>query len=184
MDGTNEARESEKPGGLSPVGKGLVFLGAFFGVVLVLVMIVVEFSSDTLHVRATTSTPLRQGQPAEVAEYRWDGAEPILVTAQKEGAQHPRCTVKADAGGEERAFFAWDVTSKERSKGQWLEPWFDGPATMTCTTVSKDRQTVDVFAADWAERKRLTDSFWFYLIGAVLIGTPILIGIALGKKKS
>lgn len=169
--------------GLSLFGKALVLLGAFFGVCLIVFYSVVVFSSSTLHQRATTTTPLRQGQDAEVGEYRWEGGETLLVTAKKEGTFHPRCTVKPDAG-EERSFFAWDVTSKLRSKGAQLDPWFDGAATMTCTTQSKDRQTVDVYAGKWADMKTFSDSFWFYLIGAVAIGTPILIGFALGKKKS
>lgn len=169
--------------GLSPIGRALVLLGAFFGVCLIVFYAVVAFSSTTIEQRATTGTPLRKGQPAETGQYRWEGGETLLVTAQKEGTFHPRCTVKPDAG-EERAFFAWDVTSKLRSKGALLEPWFDGAATMTCTTQSKDRQTVDVYAGNWADLKTFSDSFWFYLIGAVLIGTPILLGFALGKKQN
>lgn len=178
----NEKKESLFAG-LNPLGKGLVSLAGLFAVCLIVFYVVVVFSSTTIEQRATTSTPLRQGQPEEVGEYRWDSRETLLVTASKEGPHHPRCTVKPDAG-EERSFFAWDVTSKLRSKGTQLEPWFDGAATMRCTTLSKDRQTADIYAGRWAELKSFSDSLWFYVIGALLIGTPFLLGLSMGKKRS
>lgn len=161
---------------LTGLGKVLVSIGALIGACLILLYAIVTLSSSSMTVRGAGVIT-----SAEDRSYRWEGG--ILVLALKQGDRPVSCTARPDSG-EQRKIPARVVNGSTEAEDVLIEPWFTGPATVTCAGSYNSRSRIDVYPGTMAELKLFSESGRSRLLAFALVAVPVGLGFFLGRRRA